>query len=194
MPEQQNEKEQQSGIFEPKPMQQIKPPVSGVKQANRLMLAIGVIILAVILFVFFSGRYLSPVRKYYKGLSKSDPAAMTDAFPSWLVNADAAEGQMTIDAMCAAMISSTNLAYGTDCKAKASLQRKEPVDAAKCEQLTSGIASRYHVNVKVRKGWICTLNVQYTSPDGSDINATEYVTLYQIGGRWCMLDVPNPKK
>lgn len=186
--------EQPSGIFEPKPVQQIKAPASGTQKANRLMLVIAALILAAFLFVFIRGLYLSPVRKFYRGLSRRDNQAMTAAFPSWLVNADTPEGEVTVADMCAAVVSNTNFAYGKEGKAKAALRRKEPVDAAKCDTLSAGIETRYHVKAKVSKGWICTLNVQYTKPDGTVLQNTEYVTLYQINGKWCILDVPNLKK
>ena len=184
---------QPSGIFEPK-SGQFKAPVSGTQKANRLLAAIVVILLAVIIVYFVRGIYFSPVRKFYRGLSRRDSSAMTAAFPSWLVNADTAEGEVTVEDMCAAIISNTNYAYGKESRAKVSLSSREPADAEKYEKLSAGIKSRYGVDAKVSKGWICTLNVQYTGQDGTSFQNTEYVTLYKINGSWCILDVPNLKK
>lgn len=185
------EGKQPCGIFEPKPLKAAELPMSGSQKAKRICIAIGAILICVFVVAQISQLYFSPVRKFYRGLSKRNISVMTDAFPNWLANADMGEGNMTITDMCAALIAQTTLACGPDNKVSVSLVSKSEIDDARMQQISEGIRQKFYVDTKITKGWSCQLAVTYRPMDSEPVTQSEYVSLYQINGHWTILDVPN---
>gem|GEM_PF-3139373 len=183
-------REQQTGIFEPKPVGAVGLPLSGTQKAIRFCIFIGILILIAVIVYVLHNPFMRPVKRYYKALMKGDAAAMCDAFPSWLTGADTDEETMRIYDMCAMVVTATNYNYGSDAKIEVKYASKTEVGADYLNQLETGIQSQYSVDVNITAGWWVTLDVTYT--DGEDsVTVTEYARLYRINGRWTMLDVPG---
>lgn len=181
----------ETGIFEPKALPADRIPVSGTVRAVRLAVFLAMIVIGVLIWLALRDPFMKPVRRYYKGLTKGDPAAMAEAFPGWLVDADTDENTVSVTDMCAAIVSATKFYYGEGAKAKANLVSQQEVDAAYLERIAQGIRTQYHYDVEIKRGVWITMEVLYTSPDGAERRRTEYARIYQINGTWCLLDIPS---
>lgn len=186
------EQAQQSGIFEPKPPMEIKMK-SGSQKAKELVIAAAVILLAAIIIVWVKGLYLRPVKTYYKGLTKTDTAVMCKAFPKWLCNADTDSDTITVDEMCKTIVSSVLSTCGKNCRVSAEKVRFTEQDDAYLQKLEDGIEAKYGKEVDISKGRWVTLNVTYEY-SGKKQEMIEYVRLYKINGKWCMLDIPSTEE
>lgn len=183
--------EQQSGIFEPKPLQKEMMPESGEKKARRIIIVAAAIALVLTVFLMVRNLWFSPVKQFYKGMSNRDIAQMAEAFPKWLRDADMGQENVNVADMCSIMISNKTVQYGANSTAKVSLVGYTETDADKLTQIAEGIESQFQIKVKVTKGRKCTMNVKYKAEDGKVYDKTEYVTMYRINGSWRILDVPN---
>jgi len=182
--------EQPSGIFEPKPISVDMRPLTGTQKAWRFAAVIALLLLALAVFLLLKDPFMKPVNRYYKALSKRDNAAMTDAFPDFLVDAPADGETMSISEMCMTMIAQTNAQYGQDVKVKASMVSKKEVDREYLDRIQEGIRTQYHTEAEISEGLWLRLLVTYGS--GKDEKeTTEYVRLYRINGSWVMLDIPS---
>ncbi len=186
--------EQQSGVFEPKAAQQWKLPLSGGQLALRIVIVTAVIIIGLVLYFVLSEAYQRPIKKYYKGYEKNDPAMMAEAFPEWLRNAKTDDSSMSIKAMCMSMLSVKKLHFSDAAAVDAGIIAKTKVPEEKLKQLEKGIEARYHISAEVSAGWDCTLAVTYRSSSGKETRNMEYATVYKINGSWYMLDVANDEK
>ena len=182
--------QQTSGIFEPKPLPPEQMPLTGVQKAWRAAAVIAALLLVFTVWLMLRNPFMKPVNRYFKELSRRDPAAMTGAFPKFLVNAPKNGESMTIEEMCQAMCSSVNLYYGADAKVSASLVTKKEVDREYLDRIETGIETQYGKDVSVSKGVWVKLLVVYKK-DGKEQEATQYARIYKINGSWVMLDVPS---
>lgn len=186
--------EQKSGIFEPKPLNPQSIPESGAKKAFRIAAAAVALIVILMIAAWCRQLWFHPVKRFYKGLSRRNETVMEDAFPSWLVNADFGEENVTIADMCSILKSGMDAQYGQGSKVKTALAGYSEVDAEKLTQIADGIQAQFQIKAEVSKGRVCTMNVRYTAANGETYEKTEYVTMYRINGHWCILDVPNQQK
>lgn len=177
------------GILQPKPPQQVKV-LTGTQIAVRLVIAVCILVAAVCVLIAVRSRYQKPLKTYYKALAKQDAAAMCDAFPVWLVNADVPEDSMTIHDMCSVMISSVRTNFGSAYDVNAGLVAKTAVAEDYLLQLQDGIFKQYQTRVEVQEGWRVQLSVVY-SYEENEITMTEYARIYKINGQWYLLDVPG---
>ena len=184
------EPQQISGIFEPKPLAPEQMPLTGVQKAWRAAAVIAVLLLVFTVWLIFRNPFMNPVKRYFKGLSRRDPAAMTDAFPKFLVNAPKDGDSMTIEEMCQAMCSSVNLYYGADAKVSASLVTDKEVGRDYLDRIETGIQTQYGKDVSVSKGVWVKLMVVYARGD-TEQETTQYARIYKINGSWVLLDVPS---
>lgn len=182
--------EQQTGIFEPKPVSTADLPLSGTQKAIRLCVFIGILILIAVIACALHNPFMRPVKRYYKALMQGDAAAMCDAFPSWLTGADTDEETMRIYDMCAMVVTATNYNYGSDAKIKVKYSSKAKVGEDYLNRLEEGMLSQYQVDAEITAGWWLTLDVTYSDGD-AEAEVTEYARLYRINGKWVMLDVPS---
>ena len=97
----------EQGIFEPKALPSDRVPVSGTVRAIRLAVFLAMIVTGLLIWLALRNPFMRPVKRYYKGLTKCDPAAMTEAFPEWLVSAQTDEDTVTVHDMCAAIVSAS---------------------------------------------------------------------------------------
>lgn len=183
------ELDQPSGIFEPRSFDLKKKPLSGKQISIRIIAAALIVIGGLLAYFWLSSADQRPVKRYYKAYSAEDPAAMAEAFPDWLREANTAEGEMDVTAMCAAMISVKKLNYGENAKVKMGVIGESHVEEARLDQLERGIKTRYGKDVTVSDGLNLTLAVTYIKPDGSEVKNMEYATVYRIDRHWYMLDV-----
>lgn len=186
--------EQQSGIFEPKPLKREMIPESGAQKAKRILIVLAAAAVVVTTVLCVRRLWFRPVKRFYAGMSSRNIEKMESAFPDWLCNADMGEGNASIEDMCSVMISNITMTYGTDSKVSVSLAAYVDVEVEKLTQIAEGIRSRFDVNAKVTKGRVCSMNARYTAQDGKQYDKTEYVTMYRINGHWYILDVPNDTK
>lgn len=177
------------GILQPKPQQQVKV-LTGTQIAVRLVIVVLILVTGVCIFIAVRNRYQKPLKTYYKALAKQDAAAMCDAFPVWLVNADVSEDTMTIHDMCSVMISSVRTNFGSEYDVDAGIVAKTAVEEDYLMQLQEGIFKRYQTRVEVQEGWRVQLSVEY-SYEGNEVTMTEYARIYKINGKWYLLDVPG---
>ena len=180
----------EQGIFEPKPLSADRIPVSGTVRAIRFAVFLLMVTAGVLIWLALRNPFMRPLKAYYKGLSARDPAAMSEAFPDWLVSAQVSEDAMTVTDMCAAMVSASRMSYGQNVKAEVSLVSQQEVGADYLDRLAAGIRAQYQRDVEVTKGWRLTLMVSYTA-DGREQSHTEYARVYRIDGAWRLLDVPG---
>ena len=181
---------EQTGIFDPKPIDADKLPLSGPQKAFRLMIILAVLVLTGLIFLLMRNPFMKPVKAFYRGLSHSDVSAMTEAFPKWLSDANVPEGTVTTAEMCSAVLSAAELEYGKDVKAKVSLISKSEVSKDYLEKIASGIKTQYHVDVSITKGYWVRLRVLYQFKN-TEAEITRYARVYKINGKWCVLDVPS---
>lgn len=182
---------QPGGIFEPRSFELRKKPLSGKQLSIRIIVGALIVIFGLLAYFWLSSADQRPVKRYYKGYSAEDPDVMAEAFPDWLRNADTAEGEMDVKAMCAAMISVKKLNYGENAKVKMGVIGESHVEEARLDQLERGIKSRYGKDVTVSDGLNLTLAVTYIKPDGTELKNMEYATVYRIDRHWYMLDVAS---
>ncbi len=177
------------GILPPKPTAVVKVP-TGTQRAVRLVIVLCVLAVAAIVYLMVRDRYQKPIKAYYKALESRDADAMCDSFPEWLVNAEVAEDSMTIHTMCASMISTVRANFGDGCKIDMDYAGKTAVEESYLAKLEEGIFKQYHAEVKVTKGWDVQLSVVY-SANGNELTMTENARVYNINGKWYLLDIPG---
>ncbi len=182
------------GILSPK-QPVIAKVATGTQRAVRLAIVICVLTVAVIVFLLVRDRYQKPVKVYYKALEAQNADKMCDAFPSWLVDAEVPEDSMSIHTMCASMISTVRANFGDGCKVDMDYAGKSEIEESYLTKLEEGILKQYQVEVEVAKGWQVKLDVVYSYENAigeeNAISMTEYARIYQINGKWCLLDVPG---
>ena len=182
--------EQPSGIFEPKPLPLDRRPLSGTQKAIRVGIGLAAVVLVLAVWLMLRNPFMKPVNRYFKGLTSRDPQAMTDAFPSFIVNAPKKEETMSIGEMCAAMISAQDLTYGREIKASAELVKKTKVEQEYLDRIAAGIRTQYQTDVRITEGYWVQLSVTRKSSAGEK-ETTEYARIYKINGKWYLLDVPS---
>lgn len=179
-----------SGIFEPKPLQTDKLPLTGPQKAFRLLIIITVLLLCAVIWLLMRNPFMKPVKNFYRGLSHHDVSIMTTAFPQWLTDAKVSEETATITDMCYAVLSGTALDYSSDATAKVSLASKSDVSKEYLKRIEEGIQIQYQKEVHVSKGIWAKLRVYYTV-NGLDREEIKYVRVYKIDGKWYLLDIPS---
>ena len=133
----------EQGIFEPKPLNVDRLPVSGTVRAIRLGVFLLMISAGVLIWLALRNPFMRPVKRYYKALNKRDTAAMTEAFPEWLAGADTDEGTVTVEDMCAAIVSATKYYFGQDSKATVVLRKQQEVGEEYLTRIADGIFTQY---------------------------------------------------
>ena len=180
----------EQGIFEPKPLNVDRLPVSGTVRAIRLGVFLLMITAGVLIWLALRNPFMRPVKRYYKALDRRDPAAMTAVFPEWLVNADTDEDTVTVEDMCAAVVSATNYYFGQDAKASVVLRRQQEVGEDYLKRIADGIFTQYQRKVEITRGLWLTYDVTYQG-EGTEQTRTEYARVYRINGSWYLLDIPS---
>lgn len=193
MPEQEQNTapQQETGIFEPKPLDPKMRPLSSTQKIVRFCIFVGAVLLVGIVFALTRHPFMKPVRTFYKGMTAHSAEAMCDAFPAWLVNADVPDDTITVWQMCDTLLTAVGYNYGRESEFTVKFHGKREVEPERIVRIEAGIASTYGVAVDITKGYYVTVHV--IVDDGSDEPATvtQYVRLYKINGRWVMLDVPS---
>lgn len=180
----------EQGIFEPKPLNVDRLPVSGTVRAIRLGVFLLMISAGVLIWLALRNPFMRPVKRYYKALNKRDTAAMTEAFPEWLAGADTDEGTVTVEDMCAAIVSATKYYFGQDSKATVVLRKQQEVGEEYLTRIADGIFTQYQRKVEITRGCWLTFDVTYKTAD-SEQTRTEYARVYRINGSWYLLDIPS---
>ena len=179
--------QQESGIFEPKPISADHLPLTGAQKGWRIAAVIAVLLLAFTIWLLLKNPFMKPVNQYYKGLSKRNTAAMSEAFPGWLTSAKKDEDSMGIADMCV----NVSLYYGKESTVKVSLISKQDVERDYLDRIEAGIKTQYQTDVTISEGVWLKLLAAYRKKDGSETEQIQYARVYKINGRWVMLDVPS---
>ena len=159
-------------------------------RAIRLGVFLLMITAGVLIWLALRNPFMRPVKRYYKALDRRDPAAMTAVFPEWLVNADTDEDTVTVEDMCAAVVSATNYYFGQDAKASVVLRRQQEVGEDYLKRIADGIFTQYQRKVEITRGLWLTYDVTYQG-EGTEQTRTEYARVYRINGSWYLLDIPS---
>ncbi|MCQ2417259.1 MAG: hypothetical protein MJ071_05560 [Oscillospiraceae bacterium] len=185
---------QESGIFQPKAINESMIPESGAKKARKIGIALAAVAVVVLCIMVSRSLWLHPIKKFYRSMNRHDAAAMTEAFPSWLVDADMSGESMSVEAMCQVVINNLGMIAGNDGTVHALYSGYTPIEAEKLEKIQAGIEQQFQIKTKVSDGRLCAMEVTYRNTDGKEQKQIEYVTMYRINGHWCILDVPNTTK
>ncbi|MCR5305933.1 MAG: hypothetical protein K6E36_05470 [Oscillospiraceae bacterium] len=179
-----------SGIFDPKPIQTDKLPLTGPQKAIRLLIILSVLVLAGLIWILTRNQFMKPIKAFYRGMSHSEISSMTQAFPQWLANADVPEEMVSVNDMCSTALTEMIMKYGKGAKVSVSLASKTEVGKEYLERIANGIQVQYSQEVRITEGYWVRLHVCYRF-NNLQAEETRYARVYKIDGKWRMLDIPS---
>lgn len=144
--------------------------------------AVVVVILAIIIGIV-SGRYKSPIKKYYKGLNKCDADTYAAAFPDFME-----VDKSVTDSSLKDQKKDDEKDYGDNVKYSYKILKKTKVDKDDLKNVQEYISKKYDKKVKVSKGFKVKIKNSVKGKEDYDY-ATSDRYVYKIDGKWYVLNV-----
>ncbi len=146
-------------------------------------IAAAVVAIIIIISSLISGRYKSPIKKYYKGLNKCDSDLYAAAFPDFMKVSDNYTDSKLKDAK-----KEDEKDYGDKVKYSYKILKKEKVEKKELEYVQDYIKQKYDEKVKVTKGFKVKIKDSIKGKDDYDYRTSDrYV--YKIDGKWYILGI-----
>lgn len=146
-------------------------------------IAAAVVVILAIIISIVSGRYKSPIKKYYKGLNKCDSDTYAAAFPDFLKIDESVTDSSLKDEK-----KDDEKDYGDNVKYSYKILKKTKVEKKDLEYVQDYIKERYDEKVKVTKGFKVKIKDSVKGKEDFDYYTSDrYV--YKIDGKWYVLSV-----
>lgn len=144
--------------------------------------AVVVVIIALIVSLV-SGRYKSPIKKYFKGLNKCDADKYVAAYPDFTKKDESIKDKTLTERK-----KNLEKTYGDNVKYKYKILKKTKIEKKDLDKVKDSIKDKYKESVKVTKGF--KVKVKQTVKGKKDFDyATDEMYVYKIDGKWYILDI-----
>lgn len=142
-----------------------------------------VVVIVALIVSLVSGRYKSPIKKYFKGLNKCDADTYAAAYPDFLEYSKSIKDSYLTDQK-----KDDEKTYGDNVKYSYKILKKTKIEKKDLEKVKDAIKDKYKESVKVSKGF--KVKVKRTVKGKKDFDyGTSELFVYKIDGKWYMLNI-----
>ena len=127
--------------------------------------------------------YQEAIEKYFKGLNECDAKVYASAYPDFEKKAESVKDKSLYERK-----KNLEKVYGENVAYSYEILRDKEMKKSELEDVEDYIKEKFRENVKIKKGYKVKIRQKVSGNDDFD-DATDYIYVYNIDGKWYIIDV-----